>query len=241
MAILMDPLPLVVGDKMAKRLARALELRTVGDLLRHYPRRYETRGELTDLASLRDGEHVTVQAEVAKVTSRPMRNRRGSIFEATVTDGHGELTLTFFGRGRQDWRERQLAPGMHGLFSGQVSTFRGKRQLAHPAHELLGLDDDEHRAAEYAAEIIPVYPAASGITSWQIGGAVRIVLDVLDIQDPMPRAIRDRHGLRGLADALRGIHRPIDWADMQRSTKRLKWDEAFLLQTVLAQRGVLAG
>jgi len=240
MAILADPLPLVVGDKMAKRLDRALELRTVGDLLRHYPRRYETRGELTDLASLRDGEYVTVQAEIAKVTTRPMRNRRGTIFEATVTDGYGQLTLTFFGRGRQDWRERQLAPGLHGLFSGQVSTFRGKRQLAHPEYELLGLDDDAHRAAEYAAEIIPVYPAATGITSWQIAGAVRIALDVLDVQDPIPRPIRDRHRLRGLADALRGIHRPIDWADVQRSKDRLKWDEAFLLQTVLAQRRLAA-
>ncbi|HUA30582.1 MAG TPA: ATP-dependent DNA helicase RecG [Streptosporangiaceae bacterium] len=240
MAILTDPLPLVVGDKVAKALDRALDLRTVGDLLRHYPRRYETRGELTDLASLRDGEHVTVQAEIAKVTSRPMRNRRGTIVEATVTDGHGQLTLTFFARGRQDWRERQLAPGLHGLFSGQVSTFRGKRQLAHPEYELLGVDDDAHRAAEYAAQIIPVYPAASGIASWQIGGAVRIALDVLDVQDPMPRTVRDRHGLRGLADALRGIHRPIDWADVERSRKRLKWDEAFLLQTVLAQRRLAA-
>ncbi|HTW04871.1 MAG TPA: ATP-dependent DNA helicase RecG [Streptosporangiaceae bacterium] len=240
MAILTDPLPLVVGDKVAKKLDKALELRTVGDLLRHYPRRYETRGDLTDLASLRDGEHVTVQAEIAKVTSRPMRNRRGTIVEATVTDGHGQLTLTFFARGRQDWRERQLAPGLHGLFSGQVSTFRGKRQLAHPEYELLGVDDDAHRAAEYAAQIIPVYPAASGITSWQIGGAARIALDVLDVQDPMPRPIRDRHGLCGLADALRGIHRPIDWPDVERSRKRLKWDEAFLLQTVLAQRRLAA-
>jgi ATP-dependent DNA helicase RecG len=240
MAILTDPLPLVVGDKVAKKLDQALELRTVGDLLRHYPRRYETRGELTELASLRDGEHVTVQAEIAKVTSRPMRNRRGTIVEATVTDGHGQLTLTFFAKGRQDWRERQLAPGLHGLFSGQVSTFRGKRQLAHPEYELLGVDDDAHRAAEYAAQIIPVYPAASGIASWQIGGAARIALDVLDVQDPLPRVIRDRHGLCGLADALRGIHRPIDWPDVERSRKRLKWDEAFLLQTVLAQRRLAA-
>src|ERR1700691_5408362 len=137
MAILEDPLRLVVGDKVAKPLESALDLKTVGDLLRHYPRRYETRGELTDLASLRDGEYVTVQAEIAKVTSRPMRNKRGSILEATVTDGHGELVLTFFGRGRQDWREKQLAPGQQGLFSGQVSTFRRKRQLAHPDYELL--------------------------------------------------------------------------------------------------------
>jgi ATP-dependent DNA helicase RecG len=241
MAILEDPLRLVVGDKAAKPLDRALELRTVGDLLRHYPRRYETRGELTDLASLRDGEFVTVQAEIAKVTSRPMRGRRGSIFEATVTDGHGLLALTFFSRGRQDWRERELAPGARGLFSGQVSTYRGKRQLAHPEYELLDEGDDAaHAAAEYAAEMIPVYPAAKEITSWQIARSVRIVLDVLDIEDPMPRAIRDRHGLCGLADALRGIHRPIDWADIQRATKRLKWDEAFLLQVVLAQRRLAA-
>jgi ATP-dependent DNA helicase RecG len=241
MAILEDPLRLVVGDKAAKPLGRALELETVGDLLRHYPRRYETRGELTDLASLRDGEHVTVQAEIATVTSRPMRGRRGSILEATVTDGHGKLVLTFFSKGRQDWREKQLTPGLRGLFSGQVSTFRGKRQLAHPDYELLDAGEDAaHAAAEYAAEMIPVYPAAKEINSWQIARSVRIVLDVLDIEDPMPRAIRERHGLCGLADALRGIHRPIDRADVRRATHRLKWDEAFLLQVVLAQRRVAA-
>src|SRR5258708_10507766 len=235
MAILEDPLRLVIGDKAAKPLGRALDVHTVGDLLRHYPRRYETRGELTDLASLRDGEYVTVQAVSAKVTSGTMRNRRGSIFEATVTDGRGQLVLTFFSRGRQDWRERQLAPGLHGLFSGQVSTFRGKRQLAHPDYELLDVGDDAARAAaEYAAEIIPGYRATKEITSWQIAASVRIALDVLDIQDPMPRALRKRPGLCGLADALRGIHRPIDLADVRRSTQRLKWDQAFLLQTVLA-------
>src|SRR3984893_6590164 len=241
MAILEDPLRLVVGDKAAKPLERALELRTVGDLLRHYPRRYESRGELTDLASLRDGEYVTVQAKIAKVTSRPMRNRRGSIFEATVTDGRGELVLTFFSRGRQDWREKQLAPGLRGLFSGQVSTVRGTRQLAHPDYELLDAGDDAaHAAAEYAAEMIPVYPAAREITSWQIAASVRIALDVLDVQDPMPPAIRDRYGLCGLADALRGIHRPIDSADVRRSTERLKWDEAVLPQTALPQRRLAA-
>src|SRR5258708_10963860 len=114
MAMREDPLRVVTGDEGAKPLDRALGLRTVGDLLRHYPRRYETRGELTDLASLRDGEYVTVQARVAKVTSRPMRNRRGSIFEATVTDGRGELVLTFFSRGRQDWRGGRAAPGPPG-------------------------------------------------------------------------------------------------------------------------------
>ena len=240
MAKLSDPLRPVVGDKAAKRLATLGPdgLRTVGDLLRYYPRRYETRGELTDLGSLRDGEHVTVQAMIAAVSTRPMRNRRGSVFEAIVTDGSGKLTLTFFGKGRQDWRESVLRPGQYGLFSGQVSTFRGKRQLSHPEYELLGADDaSAARAAEYATELIPIYPASKDIASWQIADSVRLALAAVDLPgDPLPAQVRVRYRLCGYADALHGIHRPADQKDKDLAIRRLKWDEAFMLQVVLAQR-----
>ena len=241
MATLEDPLRLVIGDKAAKRLDQALGIRTVGELLMHYPRRYEERGELTELTSLRDGEHVTVQAEIAKVTVRKMRSRPGTILEATVTDGRGSLTLTFFGRGRQDWRERELLPGVRGLFSGQVSTFQGKRQLAHPDYELLGAGDPAARATEFASELIPVYRATKEISSWKIANSVEIALDVLDVpSDPLPAGVRGRYGLCGYADALRGIHRPVDRRDLDRARLRLKWDEAFALQVVLAQRRLAA-
>jgi ATP-dependent DNA helicase RecG len=241
MAILADPLRRVIPDKSARLLADALELRTVGDLLRYYPRRYETRGQLTDLASIREGEHVTVLAEVASVSVRDMRRKRGSILEAVVTDGRGRLTLTFFSKWKQTRREQELTPGAQGLFSGQVSTFRGKRQLTHPDCELLGVGVGSARAAEYAAELIPVYPATSQITSWRIADLVRGVLDELDVEaDPLPREVRDRYRLCGLADALRGIHRPVDHADRARAARRLKWDEAFALQVVLAQRRLAA-
>jgi len=236
-AVHADPLRLVIGDKAAKRLGDSLDLHTVGDLLGYYPRRYDKRGELTDLVSLAEGEYVTVQAEVASVHSRPMRNRRGSICEAVVTDGRGRLTLTFFGNGRQDWREKELAPGTRGLFSGQVSSFRGKRQLTHPDYELLGAGSAGVRAAEYAAELIPVYRATSQMPSWKIADSVRLALHSLDVpDDPLPAALRQRYGLYGYADALRGIHRPVDVADKNRAVTRLKWDEAFTLQVRLAQR-----
>jgi ATP-dependent DNA helicase RecG len=237
MASLQDRLGPVVGDKAAKRLESVFGLRTVGDLLRHYPRRHDVRGDLTDLASLADGEDVTVQAEVASVSVRKMRNRPGTVLEAVVTDGRGRLSLTFFGRGRQDWREKVLQPGVRGLFAGQVSTYGGKRQLSHPEYELLAAGEAGVRAQEFAAELIPVYPAAKDITSWQIADSVRLALDALDVdRDPLPRSLRDRHQLIGLADALRGIHRPVDRRDVARATSRLKWDEAFVLQVVLAQR-----
>ena len=242
MAVSADPLRLVVGDKAAKRLASVLGLHTVGDLLGYYPRRYDKRGELTDLLGLRDGDHVTVQAEVASTSVRKMQSRPGStIFEAVVTDGHGKLTLTFFGRGRQDYRERELSPGVRGLFAGQVSSFRGKRQLTHPDYELLGASSPGVRAEEYANELIPVYRASAQLPSWKIAHAVRIVLDVLDVPaDPLPADLRGRLGLCGYADALRGIHRPVDQADVARARHRLKWDEAFTLQVLLAQRRLAA-
>ncbi len=238
MSVLDERLPAVVGGTTAKRLAADFGMRTVGDLLRHYPRRYARRGELTDLASLRDGEDVTVLARVATVTTRKMATRRAKLTEVTVTDGRGRLILTFFRK--NDYWERRLTPGTYGLFAGKISTFKGKRQLAHPDFEPLAAPDAS-KAEEYAAELIPVYPATKAMPSWKIANAVRTVLDTLgDVADSVPGETRDRYKLCGLREALIGIHRPADSAEAARARKRLKWDEAFLLQVALAQRRMAA-
>jgi ATP-dependent DNA helicase RecG len=238
MAGLEESLRVTLGGKAAAKLDTAFGLTTTGDLLRHYPRRYARRGELTDLASLRDGDHVTVFAQVEKVRARPMRARRGQLLEVTVTDGRARLALTFFNK-VQFW-ERQLTPGRHGMFAGKVSTFKGQRQLAHPEFKLLGADDAA-KAAEFAAELIPVYPATKDVSTWDIEKCVHIVLDTLgEVADPLPEALRERHRLVGLADALRGVHRPADEAQARAARVRLKWDEALVLQAVLAQRRLAA-
>ena len=235
MARLDDALDREFDPKTAKVLARALDVHTVGELLRHYPRRYEQRGELTDLASLRDGEHVTVLAQISAVTSRRMKNRRGKLTEVTVTDGRGTLTLAFFG---QPWREKEMKPGLHGLFAGQVSSYGRKRQLIHPDCELLGTSDPgTEMAEEHAAQIIPVYPATREMASWKIAKAIGTVLDTLDIaDDPLPAEVRTRYGLQSQVAAWHGIHRPVEYAEIEPARLRLKWDEAFVLQSVLAQR-----
>ncbi|MSV53706.1 MAG: ATP-dependent DNA helicase RecG, partial [Actinobacteria bacterium] len=230
------PLEGVVGGKTAKVLTKSFGMATVNDLLRHYPRRYAQRGELTDLSTLTDGESVTVVAEIESVTVRPMKQRRGSIVEAVVTDGKGHLSVTFF---NQAWREREMRAGRSGLFSGQVSSFRNKRQLSHPQFLLFpeGVDDDPEAIAAFAGALIPVYPATGSLTSWQIAGAVRMVLDTLgEVADPIPEQVRVTEGLADLGRALRLIHRPVDFAEVELARARLKFEEAFVLQVVLAQR-----
>jgi ATP-dependent DNA helicase RecG len=165
-----------------------------------------------------------------------MQQRRGTILEALVTDGQGRLSLTFF---NQKWRERELRPGRRGLFAGQISTFRGKRQLAHPQCLLLpdGIDDDPEAIAAFAGALIPVYPATSTVTSWQIAGAIRVILDTLgDLPDPIPDQVRQAEGLIGLASALTQIHRPANDLELGQAQDRLRFEEAFVLQVVLAQR-----
>ena len=109
-----------LGGKTAKALERAFAMRTVGDLLEHYPRRYARRGELTPIASLPIGEPVTIVAEVRRASERRMQNRRGSLLEVVISDGNGELTLTFF---NQAWRMRELVPGRRGVFAGKVGEY----------------------------------------------------------------------------------------------------------------------
>ncbi|GAA0632518.1 ATP-dependent DNA helicase RecG [Sporichthya brevicatena] len=242
---LSESLHRVVADGTAKKLAKHLDLHTVGDLLRHYPRRYEKRGELTRLRDLDEGANVTVQAEVKAASTRRMKNRPGVIREVTVTDGRDDLKLTFFGKGSWTTGDK-LLPGMRGLFSGTVSTFQRKRQLTQPAYVLLDADpDDEDAASAFTDELIPMYPATGAVPSWQIVKVVHAALKALDdlpgpVPDPLPERVRELNRLLPLGEALRLIHRPRSYEQVQIARTRLTWDEAFVLQVALAQRRAAA-
>jgi ATP-dependent DNA helicase RecG len=230
-----EPLTKALDRRTAKALATSLDIHTVADLMRHYPRRYAERGELTDLHSLRPDEQVTVLAMVHSVGTRRMKTRKGEITEAVVTDGTSRLVLTFF---NQRWREHDLQPGRIGLFAGTVGVYRKDRQLAHPEYMLLPDGSDLADAtSEFAGKLIPVYPATASVRTWTISRCVRVVLDTLGaVPDPVPPAIRRRMGLMDAAAALRTVHRPPSAEDVQRARHRLRFEEAFVLQVELARR-----
>ncbi|MEV6199460.1 ATP-dependent DNA helicase RecG [Streptomyces sp. NPDC051771] len=232
-----EPLKKSLGPATAKVMAEALDLHTVGDLLHHYPRRYAERGELTTLSDLPLDEHVTVVAQVADARVHTFNGAkgRGQRLEVTITDGSGRLQLVFFGKGVHK-PHHDLLPGTRAMFSGKVSLFNRRLQLAHPAYELLRGDGDVAVDA-WASALIPIYPATTKLESWKIAKAVDAVLpSVTDAVDPLPPALREGRGLAELPDALRLIHRPSSKADVAAARERLKWDEAFVLQVALARR-----
>lgn len=135
MATLTDRLDLLLGDGTAASLAAAFELRTVGDLLRHYPRTYLRAGALMAPEEIVSGCHVTIAARVARAEVVPVRsNPRKKLLRAELDDGRNRLRVTFFSPHKV---RHHIKEGRRGLFSGQMGSFRGHLQLTHPDYILL--------------------------------------------------------------------------------------------------------
>jgi ATP-dependent DNA helicase RecG len=191
------------------------------------------RGELTDITELKEGDEATVVADIKKVNVRRAPGR--IIVEVIITDGSADMALTFF---NQAWREKQLKVGMRGMFAGKVGIFNGKRQLSHPDYEILPEGgDEEEAAASFAGKALPVYPATTKLPSWKIAQSIEIALDsISDLDDPVPAHVLKKFNYPQLREAFLSIHQPTtrDEADIARA--RLTFDEALVLQLLLAQR-----
>jgi ATP-dependent DNA helicase RecG len=227
----------VVGDRTAKVLETTFGIKTIGDLMRHYPRRYMVRGELSDISALHEGDETTILAQVYSASTRPMRGRKGSMLEVVVTDGTDKLSLTFF---NQAWREKELKVGRQGLFAGKVGVFNNKKQLSHPDYEMIPDGSDVDSAVEgFAGKYLPVYPASAKMPSWKISQCAQLAIGSLEeIQDFLPSSIREKHNYPSLHQALVQLHQPADLDHAELARERLTFDEAFLLQSLLVMRRI---
>ncbi|HHU38074.1 MAG TPA: ATP-dependent DNA helicase RecG [Propionibacterium sp.] len=245
------PLASVLGEQA--KLFEALRVHTLGDLLRHLPRHYLSGTELTDLATLEEGEHVAVMARVAEIAvyegrGGQQRGRRGpqSRLEATLTDGVGRLRATFFGGGHLvKWWAKQLDEGVRGIFVGKVGSFNGRPQMTHPAFVMLdaqgrvvGRSEEKEKIAELAQSgLVGLYPATAKLRTWTIAESIRLALHALDhVEDPWPAWVREQAGVVGLHEAYAAVHRPQARSDIERGNQRLRFDEAFATQLTMAYR-----
>ncbi|PBC40465.1 ATP-dependent DNA helicase RecG [Rhodococcus sp. ACPA4] len=264
MATLADNLDRLLGKKTADALAEAFEIRTVEDLLRHYPHRYASAGkELADKEPP-EGEHITIIARVASASVVNMKSRTGQMLKVSLTTDTQTVDVTFFNPYKV---KHAIKPGVRAMFSGTVKYFRNKWSLTHPSYLIL----PEPRAGEedsvvplkavkgagdlaglarassgpgaeldysiFEREFIPLYPATREVESWTIMRCVRQVLDQLDpVPEPLPAETLAEHHFVGLDEALRTVHLPDTKDDIERSRERLRFDEALSLQLVLAMR-----
>ena len=216
-----------VGDKRRESLVQ-VEIATVFDLLTHYPRRYIDRTREARIADVLVGEEAMVVAEVHRVDGRRLGNRR-HLVQVDVRDDSGRLRLSFF---NQQWRSKQLYPGLVVALFGKVDVFRGSKQMTNPVVDLVG---------DRTGIIVPVYPQSekAGLMTWDLA---RWVAEALrrchprGVADPLPEGLLDELDLIDRGAALSMIHQPEVLTDVQAARNRLVFDELLRVQLVLRQR-----
>ncbi len=232
-----------LGPKTAGRLADALAIRTVGDLLAHYPRRHNDLGELMDLSAVTVGEPATLVGTVLDWTTRtiPRRGKRGrlTISEAVVaTDAGPTFLVTYFNQG---WRPNTLPRGTIAAFSGTVERFKSFLKLSTPEAVDLGRAVDVDAGAAAATldhqVLLPIYPATEDLPTWKLATWVEAALDqVPPLLDWLGTDVLDRFDHVGLDEAVRWIHHPPDRESLAAARRRLVFDELYTLQLGLQWR-----
>ena len=257
MATLTDRLDRVLGAKAAGALDDVFGIRTVGDLLRHYPRKYSqgmtVRGEDDELPE--EGEHITFVGEIEKAEVRwTNRSPKREYLVVTLRNRRPKVTATFF---NAKYLKKQLVEGTRLMLSGEVGYYKSTMQLTHPGHLILNAPsgriggtkslrtiaataqtgDGEFDMSVFERDFFPIYPASAKLQSWDIYACVRQVLDVLDpIADPLPESFVAEHDLLSEDAALRAIHIAEKEVERDRARQRLTFDEAVGMQWALARR-----
>jgi ATP-dependent DNA helicase RecG len=214
-----------VGATKAASLGK-MGIRSVLDVLTHYPRRYIDRTKEAKIADLEVGEEAAILVNVKRSTQR--RTGKGkSMVIVTVTDGTASMDVTFFG---QPFREKQLQPGLDAVFFGKLELYGGKRKMTNPVVDLIG---------NRTGRILPVYGQSekAGIASWDIARFCEETLRRAgDFAEPLDEALLDRLDLVARTEAFRAIHMPESMAEAAAARRRLAFDELLRVQVELVRR-----
>ena len=233
-----SPIGAVFGASHKKRklAEEGLGLRTVGDLLRHFPRRYVASTELSEVAAPVVGEHLTIVGEVRSCESAPFTAGNRRQWRTTVrlrTDGP-DFSVTLFSpyQAMAQRHEDEFRPGSRAIFTGKAKQFRQSWQLEQPHG--FALDGAE---AASMSKLMPVYPLTAKLYSWDLQKVIATTLDlVTGVPDVFTPELRERFELLTVTQALRWIHAPDEWSQLGAAQKRFRFEEALVLQLVLARR-----
>jgi len=210
-----------IGDSRASDFAN-LGVRTIRDLLRHYPNRYEDYSQLKTINQLEYGERVSLLANVWEAGGRRTRNGQ-AIFQAILSDNTGTIKVTWF---NQAYLGSRIKQGMEILVSGQIDEYLGHLTMTNPQWEEVGVEELTN------ARIQPIYPLTEGLTQTVMRKTMRRALSTWAHRVPegLPDDLRLEHGLLTIDRALWGIHLPDSPEHLGASRRRHAFEESLYLQ-----------
>ncbi|WP_312856028.1 ATP-dependent DNA helicase RecG [Nocardioides stalactiti] len=249
MTTLDSPLAAVLGrttPAKRKKLEEGLGLRTVGDLLRHFPRRYLETGRLTKVDDLRIGQFLCVVGEIVRCDLKTYNDRRTGRpafrVEALLSTDGPKLRMTFFAKNKHtaEWHQRRVAVGQRGVFMGRADRFRDEWQLTNPAMIIFGHaegEEGEESIVDQIGDLYPIYPLTKGVETWDVSRAVRAALGQVDgFPEVLPDPVREQYDVLDVRTAYDWVHTPDRRDQVERAQHRFRFEEALVTQVVLARR-----
>ncbi len=213
---------------------RRLGVRTVQDMLYHFPHRYDDYTSQKKIADLEAGAVETVVASVSDIRTFGMKSG-GQALEVLVSDDSGDLKAVFF---RQAWLAKQFSVGARIVLSGKVTLdpYKGMRQMTGPDWEPFSDDELIH-----TGRLVPVHPLTKGLYERNARTIIKRVIDWAApvVQDYLPALVRERANLMPLPQALAQMHFPTDKEQLERARRRLGFDEFLFIQIGVLQRKLL--
>ena len=213
-----------VGEALSNRLEK-IGIRTIGDLLEHFPLRYEDRARLLKINELNHGGFATFDATVEKGEVQRVRGK--SIARLWVRDETGSALLVWF---NQPYRATAWKNGAKVVVYGKVIRFKDIVQIETPEVDLVS-----DKELLNSARIVPIYPLTQGIGARTLRKLMAAALhDQPAAAETIPPKIREDYQLIDRWAALHEIHFPSDWESMRRAKRRIVFEELFFLQCALA-------
>jgi ATP-dependent DNA helicase RecG len=212
-----------VGPSYAFKLSK-LNIKTVEDLLKHYPTRYIDFSVISLIGLVQPGETITIKGTLVSINN--IYTKRGlTLQKAIVKDESGIISVIWF---NQRFLIRSLNPGTILYLSGKVSIFSGKPVLESPEFEIIRTNSNPI----HTGRLVPVYPLTEGVSSKWLRSKIMYALQqyALKINDYLPENIRKRYSLCPFSQAIRTIHFPENIQQLGKAKHRLSFDELFFIQ-----------
>lgn len=218
-----DPISKVpfIGDSYAKLLEK-LNIKTVNQLLRHYPFRYDDYTKKKAIKNLVIGETASTTGRVEKIKTLYAKNKK-TITKIELRDESGTIESVWF---NQPYLAKSIGISTLLSVSGKVGEFSGKSSFISPEYEFIKSAGNQKTI--HTGRLVPIYPETARVSSKWLRSRINQVLLMLDeIEDPLPIFIKRENNLQDLDMALRTIHFPEKLSQLREARRRLGFDEIF--------------
>ncbi len=215
-----------VGPRKADVLAR-IGIRAVGDLVYYLPRRYEDRRDFTLIKDLKPGEYKVVRGKVLTVGSN-MTKKGMSVFRIALADATGVIYCVWF---NQPFLRNVFEKGMDIIVYGKAEKY-DRLRINHPDYEIV----KDGSPSINMGRIVPVYPLTEEVTQKYLRMLIREATETsrLFLRDSIPVEVRARKRLADMVFAVRNIHFPGSFENLDKAYRRIVFEEFFMLQLALA-------